>query len=261
MSIEAISAARKLQIPPTEKFVLIALSDFANDKGEAWPGQSTLADWTCLSRSAINTALANLERAGVITSRQTYREDGGKSVKVYRLVFLDTPHVAVRDMPHVAQDDIPMSPMATTPRSPGRQPHVAQDDSKNPQSLTPSKEPKTNRRDTPKPKTEINHEFDPTTVELPPTFDRALFVDFCTTRLTRKAASGKPDPRPMSELALKQFITRHKHHTKPVLDDMFRAAIFSNWLDLYPPKPAAPPRATAVEQATDLLAHLERTRS
>lgn len=235
MSMEAIAAARKLTLPPRDKFVLLALADYANDDGEAWPKQSTLAQWTCYDRSTVNQALTSLEATGLIVSRQTYRDDGGKSVKVYRLAFLDAPHVAQDNMPHVEEDNKGMSAPATSPCRPRQHPHVAQGNSKNPQEGTPKKEPKkeihTRGAKPEKPagkKREPTHEFDPTSVPLPPNFDRERFMEFCENRLKAKS--------PMTELALRRFVKKHERHDKATLDQMFDNAIVAGWKDLWPLK-------------------------
>lgn len=240
MSMEAITAARKLRLPPRDKFVLLALADYANDNAEAYPKQSTIAEWTCYARQTVNEALNSLETAGLIVAKQTYRDDGGKSVKVYRLTFVDTPHVS--------EDDMGMSARTTRACRPGRQPHVSQDDSKNPQEGTPKKEPKEIQRARAKPTK--GHAFDPATVEIPDHFDRQLFMEFCESRLEKK--------RPMTERALRQFVKAHADHPKLELDAMFRKAIVAGWLDLYPldKRKNGTPEERAADTATGLLAHL-----
>jgi DNA-binding MarR family transcriptional regulator len=89
VSIAAISEARKLKLPPREKSVLMALADYADDDGDAYPKQKTLADWTGWSRATVNAALAWLEANDYIRSKQTYRDDGGQSFKRYHLSFLE----------------------------------------------------------------------------------------------------------------------------------------------------------------------------
>lgn len=212
MSMEAITAARKLTLPPRDKFVLLALADYANDDGEAYPKQGTLAEWTCYNRTTVNEALANLERAGLIETQQTYRDDGGKSYKRYRLTFLT---------PHVGETDKGMSARPTRVCRPEQQPLVGEADSKNPQQGTPNKEPK--KRDTRKRK---GHEFDPETVPLPEQFDREHFVAFCDVRLKKNS--------PMTAYALRLFLKKHGGLPKDELDARFEKAIVAGWLDLYP---------------------------
>lgn len=217
MSIEAINAARKLVLPPRDKFVLLALADYANDEGEAFPRQGTIAEWTCYNRTTVNEALSSLEASGLIETRQTYRDDGGKSVKVYRLTFLNTPHVG--------DTDKGMSATPTRGCRPGQQGDVGDTNSNNHQEGTTKKEQRETRARA-KHKKEPKHEFDPATVDLPPQFDRQLFTEFCAERLRKK--------RPMTERALRQFLKSHGDHSKPTLDLMFRKAIVAGWLDLYP---------------------------
>ncbi len=73
------------------------------------------------------------------------------------------------------------------------------------------------------------HGFDPGTVELPDSFDRHLFQEFCDSRLER----GKP----MTARALKQFVTINERYPAPVLSEMFRRAVANDWQALYPLKP------------------------
>lgn len=92
MSLDALSAARKItSIPSRDKFVLMALADYAQDTKDytAEVRQSTLAEWTCMSRQTINAALYDLEhKHQLIRSEQLYRDDNGMRSKAYRLVFM-----------------------------------------------------------------------------------------------------------------------------------------------------------------------------
>lgn len=65
----------------------------------------------------------------------------------------------------------------------------------------------------------------PHAVELPPQFDPERFVAFCDMRLTIA--------KPMSVQALKAFVTKHKKHSREVLDEAFDSAIVASWQDLY----------------------------
>lgn len=55
-----------LQMPPTQKAVLISLADNANDQGYCWPSLMTISDRTCFSKRAVIDAIAWLENAKVI---------------------------------------------------------------------------------------------------------------------------------------------------------------------------------------------------
>ena len=92
MSLEAITAARKITgIHPRNKFVLMALADYANDLQVAWPSQATLAEWTCLTARTIRTALGELESEGYIRSTQRTRPNGSYTSKEYTLTFVFHP--------------------------------------------------------------------------------------------------------------------------------------------------------------------------
>jgi hypothetical protein len=75
-----MSAVWPLVLPRSEKFVLLALADNANDDGVCWPSVQTIARKTCTSEREVQRALADLEKMGQIT--RNYRT--GRSV-VYQV--------------------------------------------------------------------------------------------------------------------------------------------------------------------------------
>lgn len=80
--MEAIRWIRPIKVSPTQKVVLWALADRANEKGEAWPSIETLMEATCLSDRAIQKALMEMRKAGLLTA-----EPGGgrHRTTLYRL--------------------------------------------------------------------------------------------------------------------------------------------------------------------------------
>ena len=64
MSHALTTACRPLQLPPTQKAVLMALADFANDAGECWPSIRAICEWTCYSERAVRNAIRQLESSG-----------------------------------------------------------------------------------------------------------------------------------------------------------------------------------------------------
>jgi hypothetical protein len=85
MSIAAISWAWEQKIRSTMKFVLVALADFADSRGEScYPGQDTIAAMTGISIRAVKTALDDLEKAGLI-ERTARRFKGHATTDDYRL--------------------------------------------------------------------------------------------------------------------------------------------------------------------------------
>lgn len=55
-----------LQMPPTQKAVLVSLADNANDTGHCWPSISTISVRTCFGRTAVMAAIAWLEENGAL---------------------------------------------------------------------------------------------------------------------------------------------------------------------------------------------------
>lgn len=57
-----------LQMPPTQKAVLISLADNANDQGECWPSIPTISQRTCFSERAVHGAIKWLEEHGLVAA-------------------------------------------------------------------------------------------------------------------------------------------------------------------------------------------------
>jgi hypothetical protein len=71
MSMAALRWARSVRgISGTQKLVLWALADMANDYGEAWPSALAMADDCCLSDRAVRDALDALEACGLIAGER-----------------------------------------------------------------------------------------------------------------------------------------------------------------------------------------------
>lgn len=66
MSVAVMAWAFQQKLPSTEKFVLVALADRANDDGHCWPGQRSLADKCSLSRQTVNRCVKTLETKGLL---------------------------------------------------------------------------------------------------------------------------------------------------------------------------------------------------
>lgn len=72
-------------INSTEKLLLLALADWANDEGLCWPSIDTLATKTSLSRRSVQGTIRKLEKGGLLRREQI----SGKGVK-YWLTVKDT---------------------------------------------------------------------------------------------------------------------------------------------------------------------------
>lgn len=67
MSIELMTRAWKANLPSTQKLVLLALCDNANDAGTCYPSVKNLAEKCGLSARGIQAAFAALEESGYVT--------------------------------------------------------------------------------------------------------------------------------------------------------------------------------------------------
>ena len=85
MSLQALSWAFEADLPATQKFVLIAIANMADNEAIAWPSQSYLAKVCNLSRATINRAVAEMEAAGWISIFTRQHDNGAERSAVYRL--------------------------------------------------------------------------------------------------------------------------------------------------------------------------------
>lgn len=89
MSVQAITKALELRgIKPTEKLVLLALANYADEQMRCWPSQDRLADDCCMTGRTIRTALSGLEKRGIIARSPRRRPDG------YRAADLISLHIS-----------------------------------------------------------------------------------------------------------------------------------------------------------------------
>lgn len=92
MSLKATSWAWEIptkDIGMTNKFVLLALADYANLEGICFPSQATLGDKVDLSERSIRTALGELEALGLI-SRESRSSTGGRKTDIIKLAIGET---------------------------------------------------------------------------------------------------------------------------------------------------------------------------
>jgi len=80
MSIAASAWARKQKTgSATMKAVLIAVADYADEHGCAWPSQKRLAEDTELSARSVRDALAGLQAKGFLRREERKRDDGSRA--------------------------------------------------------------------------------------------------------------------------------------------------------------------------------------
>ena len=81
------SVYRDQELSPRANTVLLYLQDRANREGESWYAIARIARDLSLSRSTAKRALADLARLGRLEVLPRYRENGGRSSNLYRLLF------------------------------------------------------------------------------------------------------------------------------------------------------------------------------
>lgn len=80
MSVHVISLALKVSgVSPTEKLVLLVLSNYADEHSRAYPSHNRLSKETGLTERTVLNALKSLETKGLIDRRERRRPDGSRS--------------------------------------------------------------------------------------------------------------------------------------------------------------------------------------
>ena len=136
MSFKRIAAAVDMDLPPTEKLLLILLANSADDdSGECFPSQQYLSTKSKVSRQTVNRLLKSLAEKGAIQIRHKYRDDGGFRANTYVVLplFEGTPCQILRQG-GVTQGDRGVSDIATAIDS-----HKETVISKQPPSVSPPK--------------------------------------------------------------------------------------------------------------------------
>ena len=112
MSIRMISAAIDLDLPPSDKLILILLANNANDEtGDCFPSQSYLAKRSGLSRGHVNRIIKGLEVVRLVDIIPQYRDDGGRRSNRYRLNINVTGGGVTTD--HIPCDEVTQNPVTT----------------------------------------------------------------------------------------------------------------------------------------------------
>ena len=104
MSIWAVNWALNEQLPsPTNKLLLVALANFANDEDEAWPHLETLKSLVGVSKRTVLRGLRELCDGGWISRLQGFADGPrGGLVKVNSVYRLNLPETVTRRCGHGA---------------------------------------------------------------------------------------------------------------------------------------------------------------
>lgn len=76
----------RMDLPHRAISVYIYLTDRANKDGICWPSIPTIAKDLKLSESTTRRALRDLRRVGLVKTEQRFRENGGNSSLLYKLI-------------------------------------------------------------------------------------------------------------------------------------------------------------------------------
>lgn len=85
MSNQALTWAFGTDLPPSSKFVLVVLADYADDEHSCYPGQDKIAQRTGAGVRTVRRALADLEGAGYIRRVHRYKSSGYRTSDRYEL--------------------------------------------------------------------------------------------------------------------------------------------------------------------------------
>jgi len=131
MSVFASAWAWERKLPTaTQKLILLACADAADDNGVFWLRQKRIATKCGTCAKTVQRTLREFERSGLLTKSERFREDGGRSSNKYTLL-LPTPSTLRTNSPEGAGDnkspggkspggaDTQMSRGGRTPECPG----------------------------------------------------------------------------------------------------------------------------------------------
>jgi len=92
--VRLLTWAFEQDLPCTEKFLLVALADMADENGKCWPSQASLAKRCGMSRETVNRQIGALLAAGLLTVEQ--RGSGfGKQANRYTFMCDARSHMDV----------------------------------------------------------------------------------------------------------------------------------------------------------------------
>ena len=111
--------AAQLELPPSQRIVLLAICDYANaETGICWPSHAALANYTGFSARTVGSAIRELDGTHGLIER-TARKGTSDLVRV--LVPKKTTQATIADPTRVDQQQVP-TPSATVADKPRNEP-------------------------------------------------------------------------------------------------------------------------------------------
>ena len=92
MAVKRYLIYKNHDIKNRSKYVYLYLCDRVNRDGICWPSIATIAKELELSKSTVRRALNDLRAAGLLTTKQRYRSNGGTSTLEYQLIMEEMPN-------------------------------------------------------------------------------------------------------------------------------------------------------------------------
>lgn len=227
MSMVALRWVRPIRCSASQKAVLWALADQANDAGEAWPSMATLVEATCLSERTIQSALLGLRQAGLVVATI----GGGRHRTTLYCLPLETPQEP-RDTPQEPQGIHPQETPQELHETPQQVRDTPQQVRETPQEPHPNpQEPSRTLIEPPK-----RARAAPTIVVLPEWLPLDAWAEWCSHK-GRKWGEGIG---PTKALHLLRRYRDEGHDPREVIDH----SIASGYAGLFPSK-TTKPRAAA----------------
>jgi hypothetical protein len=90
MSLKMMARVWELPLPPTQKFVLMAIADEANDEGYCFPSLGRLAFKCSINERSVRRMIGVSTAEGYVAVKQRFNKRGGRTSNGYQLT-LDTP--------------------------------------------------------------------------------------------------------------------------------------------------------------------------
>jgi len=115
MSIKIQSACWPLDLPPTQKLVLICLADFADDSGRCYPSAATIAQRTGFNERSVRRAINDLEKAGHLSRLFCTGKRTDYIINPCQSVTTDTVSPLTENTRPLTQCPIPLTENTNTP--------------------------------------------------------------------------------------------------------------------------------------------------
>ncbi|MEN2787975.1 helix-turn-helix domain-containing protein [Sphingomonas qilianensis] len=163
MSLQLMRAAWSSGLPPIDRLVLVALADWANERGSCWPSMPTIANKTGVDVRTARRVMKRLEEGGhITTNRRT-----GK-------VILYTIHPGHSDPGHTVPGQ----------RDPG-QPAPRTENALTPDTVSPN----TSRTTIKRKKTSSSPSGESSVYPMPEGVDRQAWTDFLANRKRKRLSN------------------------------------------------------------------------